>query len=1079
MLSKVAERRMLSVRALLLAAWLVLITSLFWDPVTPALTRPDNQASPFRVTSPGLAIQGGSYYIKNTPYPMGRRLFWTMLVPIVPLFLMVLGHEAWRRVCPLSFASQIPRLLGRGRKQRVVQRRSGKVEKKLVLVGRNSWLARNSWYVQFGLLYAGLSARLLFANASTVGLAVLLLGIIGAAMLVGYLWGGKTWCNFICPINVVQKIYTEPRGLLESPAHVTRIPITQAMCRQPTPTGDKSHCIGCTTNCGDIDLERSYWDSILIPGRRHVYYMFFGLIIGFYGYYFLYAGTWDYYFSGIWTHETEPVKHMFDPGFYIGGKQWPIIKLIAAPLTLALACGTSLLLGLGLESAYRRIRNLKAATPEGEIRHHSLTVSAFLSINTFYFFGGRPNIMLMPTPVIRVIDVFIVALTTLWMLQAMQRTPMKYRREGMAAHLLETLKKLKVDVSRYLEGRTLDELKPDEVYVLTKVLPAFTHEQKVQAYGRVLDEAVTNGTTGSPATLRLLSELRTQMDITDDEHMALLDRVGTSSMVALDAKQATAFERATSVAKYQEMIGNAIVNHLEAGKSLAATTADPDILATMQLLKASFQVTPEEHARVMQSLVEDEGIVCTRLQRELDSLKLHLSCRFFLQSRRTAGSAQYGPATLLVERVEQRKHAVLLRMLSLLRALGDTDAAHAFARSMSALDAQTLSELLASPTGFGASASWEESLPPGVSALLMGQVPKSPRSVPASMKIYNFHDVITLGLDAGACLMPLMQDDDQVIQAVVLSVAARISTELGRDMVALLEMPPGGQQHSLLTETVNMLVGQPPADTSEADMEQRLRMSLILPDGRTESLALDKRSIAVGSGLANDLVVSSDIMAPYHLRLVRRDDGRLEILRLDTSPLFVNGERCDAESRLVDSPVKLVFCGPERRGPEISLEWRTAGRRVVQRVDGVTKLVWMYACPAMKGISLSKLAMMALKAEVRRYARGEQVNSEADIAFMVHAGELVPASQSPGSPAASVRAGELLTWERPTKADGQSGRFLVASDFALLVVMTEPEHVEAAVRRVWLARSATSPGEGHPPGDKGDDVIVLNERRRA
>src|SRR6516225_7892880 len=42
MLSQAPERRMRFVRTGLLVAWLVLIASLLWDPVTPGLTAPDN-----------------------------------------------------------------------------------------------------------------------------------------------------------------------------------------------------------------------------------------------------------------------------------------------------------------------------------------------------------------------------------------------------------------------------------------------------------------------------------------------------------------------------------------------------------------------------------------------------------------------------------------------------------------------------------------------------------------------------------------------------------------------------------------------------------------------------------------------------------------------------------------------------------------------------------------------------------------------------------------------------------------------------------------------------------------------------
>ncbi len=159
--------------------------------------------------------------------------------------------------------------------------------------------------------------------------------VLAAAFLVGFLWGGKSWCNYFCPANIVQKIYTEPRGLLESAPHLLRPAVPQSMCRTSSPDGDRSACVGCAANCGDIDLEQSYWSSILDPARRRIYYMFNGLIIGFYWYFFLYAGSWDYYLSGIWSHEAGALGRLLDPGLYLAGQAIPIPKLVAVPLVMA------------------------------------------------------------------------------------------------------------------------------------------------------------------------------------------------------------------------------------------------------------------------------------------------------------------------------------------------------------------------------------------------------------------------------------------------------------------------------------------------------------------------------------------------------------------------------------------------------------------------------------------------------------------------------------------------------------------------------------------------------------------------
>ena len=68
MLSRAPERRMRAVRFVLLLAWLILILSLFYDPLTPALTSPDNLASPFRTGASPTVVQGAP--LPAEPYPM-------------------------------------------------------------------------------------------------------------------------------------------------------------------------------------------------------------------------------------------------------------------------------------------------------------------------------------------------------------------------------------------------------------------------------------------------------------------------------------------------------------------------------------------------------------------------------------------------------------------------------------------------------------------------------------------------------------------------------------------------------------------------------------------------------------------------------------------------------------------------------------------------------------------------------------------------------------------------------------------------------------------------------------------------
>ena len=96
MLSSTSEKKLRYFRAILLAGWLLLIASLFWDPYSHVLTDPASAFSPLAPWMSAIQIQG--IWFDQVPYPLGNRIFWTMLVPLLPIFFMVFGHETWRYI---------------------------------------------------------------------------------------------------------------------------------------------------------------------------------------------------------------------------------------------------------------------------------------------------------------------------------------------------------------------------------------------------------------------------------------------------------------------------------------------------------------------------------------------------------------------------------------------------------------------------------------------------------------------------------------------------------------------------------------------------------------------------------------------------------------------------------------------------------------------------------------------------------------------------------------------------------------------------------------------------------------------
>ncbi|HYP03649.1 MAG TPA: 4Fe-4S binding protein, partial [Cyanobium sp.] len=276
-----SEATALRARQGMAGLWLAIIASLFHDPITPEWTGTD---SPFRPLAEEATrcVQVQDHCLHSSNYPLGAPLHWGLLLPVLIAVIFLFGHELWRRVCPLSFFSQLGRRFGRG----------GKIRS-------DSFLARHHFEIQFGLFYLALCCRILFVNADRLCLAVFLLAFILAAFVVGMLFEGKSWCQYFCPVAPVEEFYTGPRGLLGSQAHGPRhrrARVSQSMCRTLPAKGleEKSACVGCKLHCIDIDAEKTYWQGLMQPRRQRLSYGYAGLVISYFGYYYLYAGNWWY-----------------------------------------------------------------------------------------------------------------------------------------------------------------------------------------------------------------------------------------------------------------------------------------------------------------------------------------------------------------------------------------------------------------------------------------------------------------------------------------------------------------------------------------------------------------------------------------------------------------------------------------------------------------------------------------------------------------------------------------------------------------------------------------------------------------
>jgi mannose-6-phosphate isomerase-like protein (cupin superfamily) len=768
---------MRAIRTGLLIAWFVLIVSLFWDPITPLLTHPDNAASPFRLHGAPVAVQGVE--LPSTPYAMGNRIFWTMVLPLVPMLLMLLGHETWRRLCPLSHFSQIPRMLGWQRHMRRLNRRTGAIDRPLALIPGESWIRRNHMLFQFGFLTCGLMGRLLFYNADRLALVGIFAFIMSFALIVGLLYGGKTWCNYFCPIAVVQGIYTGPGGLLDSKAVAAPTPVTQSMCRAAAPVQDKSICVGCMSNCADIDLENSYWKTVESDNRRFVYYGFFGLTFAFYTYYYVYSGGWDYYFTGAWTHESGQLGKLFSPGVYMGGHAFTFIpKIIAVPIYFALCIAGSYWMFRGMEWAYAQIsRRQGRPLSKLQLRHRMLTVSAFLSFNLFYLFAGRPNLLLLPAWAVRLVDIVIVIVSSIWLWRSLTRSADIYRRESLAKSLREQLRRMGFRSEDVLEGRALSDLSADEVYVLAKTLPGFSANQKREVYRAILAETLESGETRSADSLEVLADLRSQLGLSDNDHAAITQALGISDPELLDPSQARSREARIRIENYRDYLYGLLSSQLPPGITPRAYLSSEAVMTASAPFRTLYSISEEEHASIVSEITDD-------VEKFAELSKKHVSAICGLEAKRFSLAFDSRPESRLLCHALLLRERILLRdTVSLIALIDNAEIARSLAQTVHALMGKEVESAIADIA---------ETIPPDLL-----QAFTELTSDPA---ILSYLNVVVAYQPANDVLQQLASDSDPLVAT--LATAALAIDNAGQTMPGIAGDAVAGSQSAWLVEEV-------------------------------------------------------------------------------------------------------------------------------------------------------------------------------------------------------------------------------------------------------------------------------------
>lgn len=484
---------------------------------------------------------------------LAGRVFWTVVLPLVPLIIVLAGYHRWRRICPLAWVAQVAQKLGRPGERRASPR-----------------LQKNYYYVVFGVFVVSLWLRLIATNGNGKALALFLIVLALAALVLGAIYTGKTWCNYFCPVSFVEKIYTEPRGL------------------RPTSNSQCEKCTACKPSCPDINEENGYWKEILSVPKRFVYFAFPGVVFAFYFYYYLQSGTWEYYLGGTWTNQPNVYRTAFLPGsdadtagFFFRAAE---PRALAAFLTLVLGALLSFGFFLLVE---RLVARRDEEKDEANVRHLLFTVAAFTAFIIFYAFAGAPTLRLM-TGAPYFFQILVVATATLFLARRFTRRHAAFAEETLARQIIRRWEWADMTPPEDLHEAFL-------IHKIRSQSSASGYAQLLEVYKEAVREAVASGFVTRGEVQRLES-LRNQLQISQADHEKIMADLAEEerARIASPALQVSA-EKRLQLDSYT----SALQNYLER-VSTGATMADDNFIRHM---RQEYAVTPEEHGAVLDELL--------------------------------------------------------------------------------------------------------------------------------------------------------------------------------------------------------------------------------------------------------------------------------------------------------------------------------------------------------------------------------------------------------------------------------------------------------------------------------------------
>lgn len=250
--------------------------------------------------------------------------------------------------------------------------------------------------------------------------------------------------------------------------------------------------------------------------------------------------------------------------------RWAPPRLVSIPALLILAALVSVVLFNEIEAFLLWDLRRREVGGAAELsRHRTRLLSSFIAINIFFWFAD-PTLGLWGGSGGQLLRSLVLVVSAAWLVRGWSRDADVYRRELLSISLRKQLQPFESQLSSALDGRSLSDLTPSEVFLLARVLPEQQRQLAATIYRNVLGDMFRSGRLDSASALLYLQELRDSLNLDEEEHhfamreLALLE----PHLMTQSAKQQLAEDLRAQAAK------QAVADLLDVGSPAGSSALD-------------------------------------------------------------------------------------------------------------------------------------------------------------------------------------------------------------------------------------------------------------------------------------------------------------------------------------------------------------------------------------------------------------------------------------------------------------------------------------------------------------------------